>query len=110
MSEIEEVAQTIEQLRQSLEQLVVRGLRASGPQHLGALKTFEEEFARIGAEYLAGHISGIRTAIERDDPKAAASLLRTQAALRVFERILTLEVATVSLEDLLTDENEDEDA
>lgn len=93
MQDIDEIVQTIERLQGEFEDLAVRGLRSVGPQHLGTLQAVREEFERIGAGHLAGRIAAVVEAIRSDDRGAAAALLRAQAELRVFERILTLEVA-----------------
>ena len=59
-----------------------------------------EEFQRIGAEHLAGQIGALIAAIQNDDRAAAAALLRAQTSLRLFERVLTLEVAAAQLQAL----------
>jgi hypothetical protein len=85
-----EVVQTVERLESELVDLGIRGLRAVGPQHLASLEALRDEFARIGADHLAGRIAALVQAIRADD-RNAASLLRAQASLRVFERVLTLQ-------------------
>jgi hypothetical protein len=109
MAEIDEIVQTIERLQGELEDLAVRGLRSAGPSDLATLRAVREEFERIGAGHLAGRIADVIAAIEQGDRHAARPLLRAQASLRVFERILTLDVAASSLQAMLT-ELEDEDA
>src|SRR5215831_11869355 len=93
MAELDEIMQTIERLESALDDLAVRGLRSAGPQDLASLDALREEFERIGAGHLAGRIAAVTTAIRNDDRDAAAALLRARASLRVFERVLTLEVA-----------------
>ena len=97
----EEIVQTIDRLQGAFEGLAVRGLRSAGPQDLAALRAVREEFERIGAGHLAGRIAAVVQAIENDDHSAARELLRAQASLRVFERVLTLEVAAGILQDML---------
>jgi hypothetical protein len=98
----EEIMQTISRLRGAFEDLAVRGLRSAGPQDLAVLRAVHQEFERIGAGHLAGHIAEVLRAIEADDRGAARALLRAQANLRVFERILTLQVAETALSHLLS--------
>jgi hypothetical protein len=93
MAEIDEIIQTIERLESALDDLAVRGLRSAGPQDLAGLDALREEFERIGASHLAERVAAVTTAIRNDDRKAAAALLHARASLRVFERVLTLEVA-----------------
>jgi ABC-type transporter Mla MlaB component len=100
MAETEEIVQTIERLQGALENLAVRGLRSAGPQDQATLHALREEFERIGAAHLAERVTAVITAIEQDDRGAAAALLRAQASLRVFERVLTLEVAAETLRGL----------
>lgn len=112
MLETEEIVQAIERLQGALEDLAVRGLRSAGPSDLSTLTLLREEFERIGADHLAGRIAAVTEAIRNDDRAAAPALMRAQASLRVFERILTLEVVGDLLGTLLPeatgDENEDD--
>jgi hypothetical protein len=101
MQETLEIIQTIDRLQTCLEELSVRGLRSTGPQDLKGLSALREEFQRIGADHLAGRISTVIEGIRNDDRSAAASLLRAQASLRVFERILTLDQAEAALQSIL---------
>jgi len=109
MLETEEIVQTIGRLQGELEDLAVRGLRSAGPGDLSTLTLLREEFERIGANHLAGRIATVTDAIRNDDRSAAPALMRTLASLRVFERILTLEVVGALLASLLP-EDEDEGA
>jgi hypothetical protein len=108
MADTNEIVQTLEHLETTLEDLGVRGLSATGPQELAALRGLREELERIGADHLAGRIATLITAVENDDARVAAALLRAQASLRVFERILTLEIAAAQLQTLLQGADEDE--
>ncbi|MCU0979116.1 MAG: hypothetical protein MUF25_08120 [Pirellulaceae bacterium] len=101
MSGHEEIVLTIEQLRREFEDLGVRGLRAAGAQRVAKLALIREEFQRIGAEHLAEQIGALIAAIQNDDRGAAAALLRAQTSLRLFERVLTLEVAAAKLQTLV---------
>jgi hypothetical protein len=102
VDEIEEIAQTIERLQGALEDLTVRGLRAAGPQDLARLRALHEEFQRIGADHLAGRVAALVKAVASNDRAAAAALLRAQTSLRLFDRVLTLEVAAAALHHLIT--------
>ena len=55
------------------------------------------ETPQVLVDVLAGRIAEVVRAIEADDRAAAPALLQAQASLRVFERILTLEVAAGAL-------------
>ena len=101
MAESDEIVQTIDRLQGEFEDLAVRGLRAAGTAHLGSLEALREEFTRIGAGHLAGRIEQVIAAIRNDDRQAATALLRAQASLRVFERVLSLEAAAGMLEALV---------
>lgn len=105
--EFDETLQTLEHLQRVLENLLVRGLNSAGPQELKALSALEEELGRIGAGHLAGKLRELRQCIETDPPAAAPVLLQTQASLRVFERILTLESAAEALARLAQGDKED---
>ena len=97
MSDINEVMDTLDRLNGELQDLLVRGLRVCGPEHLGVLQAIHSELSRVGAEHLAGRLATLMAAIEADDRSGATALLQTQASLRVFERVLTLQVAEQTL-------------
>src|SRR5262249_51155244 len=88
-----EIAQTIYRLQSAFRDLALRGLRSAGPPGLAPLRPVREECERLGADYVAGRIAEVGRAIEAHDRSAARALVQAQASLRVFERILTLEIA-----------------
>ncbi len=98
----EEIVQTLERLTGQFEDLVVRGVRSSGSEHLTVLDAMRTEFERIGAGHLAGRVADLVAAIKNDDRGAAQALLRAQTSLRLFERLLTLEVAQNTLQEFLS--------
>jgi hypothetical protein len=102
-----EIVATVERLESELVDLGIRGLRAVGPQHLAALQSLHEELQRIGADHLAGRIEFLVSAIRADDREAAVALLRTQASLRVFERVLTLQAVGEILEQMVEPPDEE---
>ena len=106
MTEIDEIVQTIEHLQREFEDLAIRGLRTCGPEHLAALNPIREQFDGIGASYLAERTRELIQAIENDDRRAAAALLRAQSVLRTFERVLTLEVTEHLLASANTDDSD----
>ena len=87
---VEEVVQTIERLQQTFEDIAVRGLRSCGAEQLTMLTSLHEELDRIGAAHMAGRLEDVITKIRNDDRGSARALMRAQASLRVFERLLTL--------------------
>lgn len=99
--ETQEIVQTIEQLQKAFEELTIRGLRSAGTEEMNRLNHLKEEMERIGASHLAHRIEVVIEGIQKDDRKAAAALMRAQASLRVFERILTLETVEVIFSGLI---------
>lgn len=89
--ERDEICATVETLRGELDDLVVRGLKAAGPDDLRSLEAMRAEFSRIGARHLADGAGGLVDAIRAEDKKASILLLEAQSSLRVFERVLTLD-------------------
>src|SRR5262249_17480219 len=111
MTEFDEVQRTIDHVQRVLEDLLVRGLRSAGPGEMTTLANLTQELGRVGAHHLPGRLEALAAAITRDDGSAAGVLLQAQAGLRVFERILTLEVAQEQMSALLPcDEDADEPA
>jgi hypothetical protein len=93
MFDREEVVQTIQRLQSTFEDLSVRGLRTVGGEQLKMLSSLHEELNRIGAAHIAGRLEAVIAGIKNDDRSSARALMKAQASLRVFERILTLETA-----------------
>lgn len=106
MLETAEIVQTIEHVQSAFEDLTVRGLQSAGPEHVATLSALREEFDRIGAGHFAGRIATVVEALRGGEPRAATALLRAQASLRVFERVLTLQVAAQTLSPLLEPKEE----
>ena len=69
--ELEELRIYLERIRTLLENLVVRGLRACGPDELAQLDSYAEHLEQTGAGHLATVLAGLRTAIEGDDRTSA---------------------------------------
>jgi hypothetical protein len=97
MSEVLEIQQIVDHLQGVLENLITRGLRAAGVAERNSLATLGEELTRIGAGHLAERVEALREALETDDADGPNRLLKAQASLRLFERVLTLEVARAAL-------------
>jgi hypothetical protein len=90
--ELEELRVSIERIRTLLENLVVRGLRACGPDELLQIGSYTEHLEQTGAGYLASGLAELRRQIEQDDRGSARTLLETQTNVRLLERLLTLRV------------------
>lgn len=90
--ELEELRVELEQIRTLLENLVVRGLRACGPDELLQLGSFAEHLDRTGAGHLAANLASLKDEIAKDDRKSARTLIETQTNVRLLERLLTLRV------------------
>jgi hypothetical protein len=84
-------------LQQAFEDLVVRGLKSSGPDDVLRLQAIGEEFGRAGAAYVAETVGTLVHLVREADDGAARALLRAQTAMRVFERVLSLDAATEAL-------------
>jgi len=91
--EILEVRDALDRLHAATDDLIVRGVRAAGAQDLARLTSLRDELRTAGAEHLAGRLSAVVDALRANDRSAAPALLRAMAALRLFDRMLTLEVA-----------------
>ncbi|MBI1373396.1 MAG: hypothetical protein GC159_11760 [Phycisphaera sp.] len=88
-----QIGLVIERLREALDDLTVRGLRACGGEQLASLRTTRDELAGAGATHLAQSLTRVIDAITSDDDDGPAHLMRAQATLRLFDRLLTLDVA-----------------
>jgi hypothetical protein len=93
-AELDELRSGLEQIRSLLETLVVRGLRACGPDEISQIGAFAEQLAQSGAGHLSSLLSELRDQIERDERASAQTLLETQTNVRLLERLLTLRVVS----------------
>jgi hypothetical protein len=97
MDETAEVRDALDRLHSALDDLAVRGLRSAGPQDLARLTALRDEFRTAGAGHIAERLTTTIDAIRADDRGSAAALLRAMTAARLFDRMLTLEVAAQML-------------
>src|SRR4051812_35938436 len=97
MDEIGELRNALERLQTAMDDLAVRGVRSAGAADVGRLRALRDEFRSAGAEHLAGRLGTLVDTVQAGDRSAAAVLLRTMTATRLFERMLTLEVAKSAL-------------
>lgn len=97
MDSIEEAMQTIEQIKQLFRDLTVGGLLTAEADKINTLRTLSEEFSRIGANHSAEKLQALLRAIESSSKESAPLLMRAQASIQLFERLLTLEYAAQSL-------------
>lgn len=97
MDEIAELRDALDRLHAALEDLAARGLRAAGPPDLARLTALRDEFRAAGAGHVAERLDATIEAVRSDDRGAAAALLRAMTATRLFDRMLTLEVAATML-------------
>jgi hypothetical protein len=97
MDEIAELRDALDRLHAALEDLAVRGLRAAGPQDLAKLTALRDELRGAGAGHLAERLGTTIDAVRADDRGAATALLRAMTTTRLFDRMLTLEVAASML-------------
>jgi hypothetical protein len=110
VDEIAELRTALDRLHAATDDLVVRGLRAAGPRDIAKLAALRDEFRAAGAGHLASRLTTVVDAVESNDRQAAAALLRAITAARLFDRMLTLEVARVSLESAAANpDSEDEE-
>ncbi len=94
---ISEIAYTLGRLQTEVEDLAVGGLRAAGPERLPVLEALREDLEKAGGASLATRLEALIASIREGRREAGADLMRLQAALRLFERLLTLEVAATRL-------------
>lgn len=95
----------VERLTQMLDTLVMRGLRACGREELAQLESYRDELRGIGAEHLASSLDELLRETREGERAAARTLLRAQASLRVFERLLTQRAVAAQLSAVLEAES-----
>lgn len=85
-----EIVALVRGIRTALDDLAIRGLRAAGPDDLTQLEAYRDQLRGMGAGHLAEHLDTLLDETREDQRAAARSLVRAQAGLRVFQRLLTL--------------------
>jgi hypothetical protein len=93
VDEIAELRGGLDRLSAALDDLVVRGVRSAGAQELARLSALRDELRAAGAEHLSGRLATLVDAVSAGDRGAAAALMRALTSLRLFDRMLTLEIA-----------------
>jgi hypothetical protein len=107
-AECEELRVNLERLRALLDSLVVRGLRACGPDEMAQLRSYTDHLERSGAGHVAAALTDLQSRIQKDDRSSAATLLTAQTSVRLLERLLTLRVVRAQFESATAEPGEDE--
>jgi hypothetical protein len=94
---VQEIISCIEELQHLFQDLIIGGLRTIGPERLPEVESLRDEFLSIGAGHIATHLSALADDIREDRCESAGTLMRAQAAVQMFERVLTLEVVKSQL-------------
>lgn len=97
MDEIAELRDALDRLHAATDDLVVRGVRTAGANEVAKLTALRDEFRAAGAEHLAASLTALIEAVRDGRRDAAAALMRTVTTVRLFDRMLTLEVAQAVL-------------
>ena len=97
MDETAELRDALDRLHAAMDDLVVRGVRAAGSSDIAKLSALRDEFRTAGAEHLAEKLGTLIDAVQAGDRGAAAALMRAVTTFRLFDRMLTLEVARAAL-------------
>ena len=97
MDEIAELRDALDRLHAAMDDLVVRGVRAAGSAEIAKLTALRDEFRTAGAEHLAEKVGTLLDAVKDGDRSASPALMRAVTTFRLFDRMLTLEVAKALL-------------
>jgi hypothetical protein len=97
VDEIAELRDALDRLHAATQDLVVRGVRAAGAKEIARLSALRDEFRTAGAGHIAESLGALVEAVKSGDRTAAAALMKTVTTVRLFDRMLTLEVATAML-------------
>src|SRR4051794_12666734 len=97
VDEIVELRDALDRLHAALDDLIVRGLRAAGVQELARLAALRDEFRLAGAGHIADRLAELVDLARGGDRAAAPALMRAMTSIRLFDRMLTLEVAGAAL-------------
>ena len=104
-SEVEELRYALDRVRGQLEGCAVRGTRASGAEERARLSSLVSDLNGLGAVRLASRLAALETAL--GSAAAPARLMEAQTALRLVERVATLEVSAEMLREAAWSEEQD---
>jgi len=104
--ECEQLRVSIERLRSVLDNLVVRGLRACGPDELAQIAAYRDDLDQSGAGHVASILSELHEQIEKSNRAAPRTLLTAQTSVRLLERLLTLRVVKAAYAVVANDSEE----
>ena len=95
-SEAEELRFALNRVKSQLEDCAIRGTRASGAEERARLSSLAAELNGLGAVRLAARMASLESAL--GSANAPAKLMEAQTALRLVERVATLEASAELLE------------
>ena len=107
MDEIAELREALDRLHTLFEDIMLRGLRSAGAKEIARLTNLRDEFRTAGAAHIADRLTTLLDAIEAGERDAAARSMRALTAVRLFDRMLTVEVATNMMADLIDFDDEE---
>jgi DNA-binding GntR family transcriptional regulator len=97
VDETAELRDALDRLHAAMDDLVVRGVRSAGATEIAKIAALRDEFRTAGAEHLAEKLGTLLDAVKDGDRSAARALMRAVTTFRLFDRVLTLEVAKAHL-------------
>lgn len=100
----------VHRLTALLDEVVVRGMRASGPDELSRLHQQRDALAQMGANHLTEALDELLADLRSGRREGARTLLKARASVRVFERLLSLRAVAEALSDGLQLSQEADDA
>ena len=89
MSDLEEAQYLLDNTRGLIHHLVLGGLLTTSGEQRTQLANLCEEFERIGASHLTMRLQTLQSAIQAGDHAAAPALMKLQASVALFEKVLT---------------------
>lgn len=93
-----ELSRVLARLQQEVEAIGTRGLRAVSNEQLAWLRHTSESIGAMGAEFMSSRIRSFLEAQQAGRDDSARCFLELLTTLRVFERVLTLEVIQEQLQ------------
>ena len=104
MDEITELRESLDRLHTLFEDLMLRGLRSAGAKEITRLTNLRDEFRTAGAAHIADRLTTLLDAIQSGQRDAAALSMRALTAVRLFDRMLTVEVAIDMMANFIDEE------
>lgn len=97
------IIEFIKEMHRQVDSVFVRGIRAMSSEQQSWFQHSRDRAAEMGAGFVSRQIADFLSAAGSGGAEASRRLFELKTTLQVFERVLTLDLARDSIEQMITD-------